>query len=65
MTLRVPCPNCGKDTTADEKKPLPKWFPFCSERCKLLDLGKWADGSYRISRAARPGEAEPSGGDEG
>ena len=24
------------------------WRPFCSERCKLLDLAKWVDGSYRI-----------------
>lgn len=27
-------------------------LPFCSERCRLLDLGKWADGSYRIPSAA-------------
>jgi uncharacterized protein len=34
------------------KKPVdPRWRPFCSERCKLLDLAKWADGDYRI-----PGE---------
>ena len=26
----------------------PVWRPFCSERCKLLDLAAWADGSYRI-----------------
>jgi endogenous inhibitor of DNA gyrase (YacG/DUF329 family) len=32
----------------------PAWRPFCSERCKLLDLAKWADGEYRV-----PGEAEP------
>jgi len=24
-------------------------FPFCSERCRLIDLGKWASGGYRIS----------------
>ncbi len=29
----------------------PRWRPFCSERCKLLDLARWADGAYRI-----PGE---------
>ena len=59
MPLRVPCPRCGAETVADESKPLPDAFPFCSERCKLLDLGKWADGTYRISRPARPGEAAP------
>ena len=26
-----------------------KWRPFCSERCQLLDLAKWADGGYRIA----------------
>jgi endogenous inhibitor of DNA gyrase (YacG/DUF329 family) len=29
----------------------PGWRPFCSERCKLQDLARWADGSYRL-----PGE---------
>ena len=33
------------------------FFPFCSDRCRLLDLGKWFDGRYRV-----PGE--PAGGDE-
>jgi endogenous inhibitor of DNA gyrase (YacG/DUF329 family) len=27
----------------------PKWRPFCSERCKLQDLARWADGSYRVA----------------
>ena len=31
----------------------PKWRPFCSERCKLQDLAKWADGSYSV-----PAESE-------
>jgi endogenous inhibitor of DNA gyrase (YacG/DUF329 family) len=26
----------------------PDWRPFCSERCRLQDLARWADGSYRI-----------------
>jgi len=33
----------------------PAWRPFCSERCKLQDLARWADGSYRI-----PGESGPA-----
>jgi endogenous inhibitor of DNA gyrase (YacG/DUF329 family) len=32
----------------------PEWRPFCSERCKVQDLARWADGSYRI-----PGEPVP------
>ena len=31
------------------RPPSNKWRPFCSERCRLLDLGKWASGDYRIS----------------
>jgi endogenous inhibitor of DNA gyrase (YacG/DUF329 family) len=27
----------------------PRWQPFCCERCKLLDLGKWVDGDYRVA----------------
>jgi endogenous inhibitor of DNA gyrase (YacG/DUF329 family) len=33
----------------------PAWRPFCSERCRLADLGRWLSGDYRI-----PGEAPPS-----
>jgi endogenous inhibitor of DNA gyrase (YacG/DUF329 family) len=32
--------------------------PFCSERCKLIDLGAWADERYRVA-AADPAEDEP------
>jgi endogenous inhibitor of DNA gyrase (YacG/DUF329 family) len=46
----VKCPTCGKenDFNAD---PL---GPFCSTRCKLVDLGKWFDEDYRISEPLRP-----------
>ena len=27
----------------------PAWRPFCSERCKLQDLARWADGAYRVA----------------
>jgi endogenous inhibitor of DNA gyrase (YacG/DUF329 family) len=29
-----------------------KWRPFCSERCKMADLGRWLQGDYRISEPA-------------
>ncbi len=58
MGLRVPCPRCGTETEADESQPLPPHFPFCSERCRLIDLGKWADGEYRISSPLPPGHAD-------
>ncbi len=45
---KLNCPNCGKK---DTWKPENKFRPFCSERCKLIDLGAWADESHRL-----PGE---------
>lgn len=38
------CPTCR--TLVTEKD---EYFPFCSDRCRLIDLGKWASGEYRIS----------------
>jgi len=32
----------------------PAWQPFCSERCKLADLGRWLGGEYRIPVADSP-----------
>jgi endogenous inhibitor of DNA gyrase (YacG/DUF329 family) len=32
-----------------ELTKLPKYFPFCSQRCKLIDLGAWLDAEYRVS----------------
>jgi endogenous inhibitor of DNA gyrase (YacG/DUF329 family) len=34
----------------------PRWRPFCSERCRISDLGAWATESYRIP--AKPGEED-------
>jgi endogenous inhibitor of DNA gyrase (YacG/DUF329 family) len=33
----------------------PRWRPFCSERCKLTDLGRWLKGDYRVPGAAPDG----------
>ncbi|HEX4869936.1 MAG TPA: DNA gyrase inhibitor YacG [Moraxellaceae bacterium] len=45
------CPHCGKSVPWTPASP---HRPFCSERCKLIDLGAWASESHRI-----PGEALP------
>lgn len=34
------------------------FFPFCSERCRLIDLGKWLDSNYRICEEKRDGVVE-------
>lgn len=52
MTARlVPCPRCSKPALFS---PENRFRPFCSERCKLIDLGNWADGRYTIPVAASP-----------
>lgn len=52
--LNVKCPTCNArgDWLAQ------KWGPFCSERCKLIDLGQWFNETPRISRELRPGDFE-------
>jgi endogenous inhibitor of DNA gyrase (YacG/DUF329 family) len=47
------CPICSQDVAAREAN---KGWPFCSERCRLADLGKWLGEEYRIP-AAEPGES--------
>jgi uncharacterized protein len=55
----VACPQCGK---AVEWMPASRWRPFCSERCKLIDLGAWASEAYRIP--AEPVESDENAPDE-
>jgi endogenous inhibitor of DNA gyrase (YacG/DUF329 family) len=45
------CPICKK-----EVKPGDPELPFCSERCRIIDLGNWASEKYVISTPARPDE---------
>jgi uncharacterized protein len=42
--LQLHCPICKKPVEKDDPD-----FPFCSERCRTIDLGKWASGQYVIS----------------
>ena len=46
MPKKINCPRCGKII---EWSPEQKWRPFCSERCKLIDLGEWASEGHRIA----------------
>jgi endogenous inhibitor of DNA gyrase (YacG/DUF329 family) len=43
----VSCPHCGGEHQWDTRNPS---RPFCSERCKLIDLGKWANEEYRVEQ---------------
>jgi uncharacterized protein len=46
--VKANCPICRKPTNSEAIAD----FPFCSERCKLLDLGNWASEKYVISSPA-------------
>jgi len=48
MKNKSKCPTCKNTIISKDNN---QWRPFCSERCKLLDLGAWFDGSHHI-----PGE---------
>jgi|HubBroStandDraft_1064217.scaffolds.fasta_scaffold1008067_1 endogenous inhibitor of DNA gyrase (YacG/DUF329 family) len=54
------CPICKKEVRARAENTA---FPFCSPRCKLVDLGQWFNESYRVpaedSQASEPGEEAP------
>jgi hypothetical protein len=46
------CPTCKQDTQYEGNR----YRPFCSERCKLIDLGKWASEEFRIPTKEKPPE---------
>jgi uncharacterized protein len=50
----VRCPACGRQALYSTENPA---RPFCSTRCRSVDLGAWASGSYRVA-ASPPPEAD-------
>ncbi|MBI3210390.1 MAG: DNA gyrase inhibitor YacG [Candidatus Solibacter usitatus] len=52
------CPQCNKDVSIGSPH-----MPFCSERCKLLDLGDWASEKYVISTPAEENAGDPDLGE--
>ncbi len=48
----VRCPNCGRSILNPKENP---HRPFCSERCRMIDLSRWLDGEYVISEPAPEG----------
>jgi endogenous inhibitor of DNA gyrase (YacG/DUF329 family) len=51
----VACPICGKRLEGERVAEWPQ-FPFCSRRCKTIDLGRWLGEAYRVP-AAEPDDA--------
>ena len=60
MSLIVKCPTCGTSVVWSEQEA---HRPFCSERCRLIDLGEWATGSYAIPVTEPLDESETDVGD--
>ncbi|HQU48746.1 MAG TPA: DNA gyrase inhibitor YacG [Casimicrobiaceae bacterium] len=58
-----PCPQCGRPVAWG---PTAVFRPFCSERCRTIDLAAWAEGRYSIAGGTPPDGADGSsaGGDE-
>ena len=52
----VKCPTCGRELEWSAASP---FRPFCSERCRLIDLGAWLSEDHAIA-----GEAVPDGADQ-
>ncbi|MGA8030100.1 MAG: DNA gyrase inhibitor YacG [Bryobacteraceae bacterium] len=53
MAGTVRCPICRKEVRIDDPN-----MPFCSDRCRIVDLGNWATEKYVISTPARRNELE-------
>lgn len=53
--VKQPCPTCGKPTVWSIQNP---YRPFCSERCKMADLGSWLNGDYRVPAVDPDPDAE-------
>ncbi len=58
--MKVNCPECGKLVEWDQGNP---YRPFCSERCKMVDLGEWALG-YRFIPGEKLPQDEETGEDD-
>lgn len=54
---KINCPACGKAETWRQGNP---FRPFCSERCKLIDLGAWASEDHKIPTDEHQGNIDES-----
>jgi uncharacterized protein len=50
----IQCPRCRKKAVWEGNPDR----PFCSERCRLIDLAAWADGAYRVPAEKHPSDEE-------
>ena len=57
------CPTCQTMLVVEQNVDAP-FRPFCSQRCKMVDLGRWLDGTYAISEPVRAEGLEDTTDDE-
>ncbi len=58
--IRGRCPICAGHFKIAGVDDLPS-FPFCSQRCRLIDLGRWIDGDYAIPESRVPDRSDDCG----
>jgi endogenous inhibitor of DNA gyrase (YacG/DUF329 family) len=58
--LKRPCPLCRREAVKDGNK----FWPLCSERCHLVDLGMWLGEEYRVAGDVDPDAAAPEAPDD-
>ncbi len=61
--IKVRCPVCDRLMEGQGRSEWPQ-FPFCSPRCKTIDLGRWLGGQYRIPATEPEGDPPEDGGEE-
>jgi len=54
MSFKLKCPTCKEEVLWNDNS----FRPFCSERCRVVDLGAWASGDYSIPCDEKPSEEE-------
>jgi endogenous inhibitor of DNA gyrase (YacG/DUF329 family) len=61
--MKYKCPICQKTIKMSPHKQSEemKFFPFCSRQCKMVDLGAWLDGEYKIISEAQSQQAGETG----
>ena len=58
--MRIRCPTCHREEDVPDQF---QWRPFCSRRCKIIDLGNWLDEVYRVSGPEVPDASDDDGAD--
>ena len=57
------CPICQTKVRYTSRDEVP-WRPFCSRRCKLIDLGRWLNEEYRVTEELPEPDGEPYAGQD-